>query len=189
MFVCAELTRDFHHRAKTIDGEPFDFLQLKDNVVLVSNVASKCSWATKNYDKLAELDKKYRGKLQIMAFPTNEFKQEPGGAKEISEFAKQFKVKFHLMEKTNVNGPNMHEVYRALKKATGSEDVDIAGNFETKFLVAKEGFHVERFSNARDPGQIVPFVDRLIGEMLEELDEEPPIEGSIKSAASFVYTG
>ena len=178
--------------AKTIDGDPFDFSKLKGTVVLVSNVASKCGWTTKNYDKLTELDKKYRGKLAILAFPSNEFgKQEPHGPEEIRKFVSEhFKVKFNMMEKTNVNGPNTHEVFKALKKATGSEDVDIAWNFETKFLVAKEGFHVERFSNAGDPQDLVPFIDRLVGEMDEENKvEEANKSPTIKSPASFVDTG
>jgi len=176
--------------ANTIDGKPFDFEVLKNNVVLISNVASKCDWTSKNYDKFVAWDKKYRGNLQIMAFPSNEFgKLEPHDAEEIRDFVKQFKVKFHMMEKTNVNGPETHEVFRALKQATKSEDVDITWNFETKFLIAKEGFHVERFSNAKNPSDIAPFIDRLVGEF-DEFDEDKSFpEGSIKSQASFVYTG
>jgi len=158
---------------------------------MVSNVASRCKWTNDNYDRFVEYDKKYRGKLQIMAFPCNEFgHQEPGNYEDILEFVKQFEVKFHMMEKTFVNGPRAHQVYRALKKATGSEDADINWNFETKFLVAKEGYHVERFSNAANPSDIAPFLDRLVGE-LDPIEQTKPEEDdpTIKSDASFVYTG
>jgi glutathione peroxidase len=180
-------TSFYHLTAKTIDGKPFDFSKLKGNVVLVTNVASRCEYTNRNYDYFVELDKKYRGKLQIMAFPSNEFKQEPNGPAEIREFVKQFQVQFHMMEKVNVNGPATHDVFRALKKATGTEDVDITWNFETKFLVAKEGYHVERFSNCSDPKDVVPFIDRLVGELDEPVDFT--LSSPIKSDASFVETG
>lgn len=177
------------HRANTIDGTPFDFNTLRGNVVMISNVASRGKWTNSNFDRFVELDKKYRGKLQIMAFPSNEFKQEPGDTDDILDFAKQFRVKFYMMEKTNVNGPRSHQVFRALKRATGSEDVDITWDFETKFLVAKEGFHVERFSNAKNVEDISPFIDRLVGE-LDDAEQTEPNEDDvpIKSSASFVYT-
>jgi glutathione peroxidase len=180
----------YNLHANTLEGKPYDFAKLQGNVVLVSNVASHCAYAKLNYNRLVELDKKYRGKLQILAFPSNEFgKQEPNDEEWIRQFVSQFKVGFHMMEKCEVNGPSTHEVFRTLKKATGTEDQDIAWNFETKFLVAKEGFHVERFSNAGDPMDIVPFMDRLVGELEEPKNAFEQNEGPIKSPASFVETG
>lgn len=61
-----------------------------------------------------------------------------------------------------MNGPDANPVIAALKQATGSEDVDIKWNFETKFLVGKDGITVERFSPAFDPVELVPFIDRLM---------------------------
>jgi len=64
------------------------------------------------------------------------------------------------MEKINVNGPSTHPVYRALKQATKSEDVDIQWNFETKFLIGKDGKTITRFSKAFEPNALIPFFDQ-----------------------------
>jgi glutathione peroxidase len=179
-------------RANTLDGKPFDLSALEGKVVLISNIASRCGWSNANFDKLVELDSKYRGQLQIMTFPSNEFgKKEPGNADEIREFAKKYGAKFHLMEKTQVNGPQTHAVFKALKQATGTEDIDVTWNYETKFLVSREGDHIERFSNASEPRDLVSFIDRLIGETEphEEEVRENSDENLTKSPASFVNTG
>jgi hypothetical protein len=100
------------------------------------------------------------------------------------------------MEKIQVNGPQSNELIQALKKATETEDIDILGNYETKFLISREGDHVERFSNAKDPQELVPFIDRLVGELETHEDDENKLvehEKNIphvnKSSASFVNTG
>lgn len=66
------------------------------------------------------------------------------------------------MEKTHVNGPETHAVYQALKAATSDEDVK--WNFETKFLVSKDGTKVEKFSKAFEPNDLVPHIERLLSE-------------------------
>jgi len=109
------------------------------------------------------MDTKYGGRLQIVAFPSNDFgKQEPYPPAQIREFVNKFEVKFHMMEKTSINGPDAHPVFAALKAATGTETKDVSWNFETKFLVGKDGIIVERFSPAYDPVELTPFIDRLI---------------------------
>ena len=109
------------------------------------------------------MDIKYGGKLKIFAFPCNDFgAQEPYDALAIGSFVKDYGVQFHVMEKTHMNGPKTNPLIKALKQATGSEDVDITWNFETKFLVGKDGKEVERFSPAFDPVELTPFIDRLL---------------------------
>jgi len=178
-------------QTNTLEGKPFYLDALQGKVILVSNIARHCSWSKANFDKIASMELMYRGQLQTLLYPSNEFgNTEPGTPDEIREFMKRYGNRFHLMEKTNVNGPQTHEVFRALKQATGTEDIDITWNYETKFLISKEGHHVERFSNASEPSELVPFIDRLIGEM-EPHEDEPHDEDSsmTKSAASYVHTG
>jgi glutathione peroxidase len=165
---------------------------LKDKVVLVSNIASTCNYTPSNFRVLRELDGKYRGQVQILAFPSNEFgKKEPLSPAEIKTFLESEKITCNVMEKTQVNGPSAHEVFKALKHATGTDDIDIAWNYETKFLVSREGHHVERFSNAANLEELMPFIDRLVGELDPHPDEPNDGDKSLlsKSAASFVSTG
>jgi glutathione peroxidase len=70
------------------------------------------------------------------------------------------------MEKVNVNGPETHPVYLALKKATKSEKMDVKWNFETKFLISRDAKSIVRFSKAMEPNALVPFIDLLVGKTL-----------------------
>lgn len=81
----------------------------------------------RNYKELNELYEKYHEEgLEIVAFPCNQFlHQEPGTNQEIEKFARERKkAKFILMSKTEVNGPNMHNVYRYLKSRSDGEVID-----------------------------------------------------------------
>jgi len=176
-----KLGTTFHQlSARTLEGKMLNFSHFHDKIVLITNVASHCGSTNKNYTQLVALDKDYGGKLQIMAFPSNQFgAQEPYSCTEIRKFVDKFGVKFHMMEKVQVNGPATHPVFQALKKATGSEDADIGWNFETRFLVHRNGIDVARFSKAFDPGQLVPFIDTLL--------DQPTTP--IKTDCSFVASG
>ena len=76
--------------------------------------------------------------VQILAFPCNQFgKQEPGNAAEIKDFAKSEGVKFRMMEKINVNGPETTIVYKYLKSKAGPGSIQ--WNFATYFVVGPDG--------------------------------------------------
>lgn len=68
----------------------------------------------------------------MQAFPSNEFgAQEPGSPSQIRDFVTaKFGVKFPVMEKVHVNGPETHPVWQALK-ASGvpGADADVDWNF------------------------------------------------------------
>lgn len=63
----------YSYSAKTASGELLDLGTLKNHVVLVVNVASKCGY-TKQYKDLQEMYAKLEGKgFRILAFPCNQF--------------------------------------------------------------------------------------------------------------------
>ena len=76
--------------ATDIDGNPFNFSNLKGKKVLVVNTASKCG-LTAQYKKLQGLYEKYKSEnFVIVAFPSNNFLwQEPGTNKDIKVFVKE----------------------------------------------------------------------------------------------------
>jgi glutathione peroxidase-family protein len=85
-------------RAKTLEGVDFDFAQLRGKAVLITNVACLCGFTNKNYEQLVQLHKQYEGKMEILAFPSNEFgNQEPKPAAEIRQFVNDFGVKFVMV--------------------------------------------------------------------------------------------
>jgi glutathione peroxidase len=55
--------------------------------------------------------------LEILAFPCNQFgKQEPNSDKDILDFAeKNYKVKYPMFSKIEVNGENASPLYKYLK--------------------------------------------------------------------------
>lgn len=127
---------------KDLQGNKFDFAQLKGEKVMIVNTASKCG-LTPQYKDLEALYKKYKEKgLVIIGFPANNFAgQEPGSDKEIGAFcAKNYGVTFPMMSKISVQGKDMNEVYQFLtqKSKNGLQDSEVEWNFQ-KYLVNEKG--------------------------------------------------
>ncbi|MGQ4601230.1 glutathione peroxidase [Nocardia sp. R6R-6] len=134
---------------RTLSGEPTTLADLVgDRAVLLVNVASKCG-LTPQYSGLVELHKSFgpRG-FSVVGVPCNQFMgQEPGSAEEIQQFcATTYGVDFPLLEKTDVNGDNRHELYQTLVESADAEGNagDIQWNFE-KFLIDRDGKVAGRF--------------------------------------------
>ena len=149
-----------------INGEKFDFNQLRGKKVLIVNTASDCGY-TNQYDGLEELYKKYAGKLVVLGFPSNDFKgQEKRNDKEIAEFCRvNFGVSFPLMQKSAVSrGGDQHPVYQWLTDPAknGWNKKQPSWNF-SKYLVDEQGRLVNYFGSS-----IAPF-DKAIIHPIEKL--------------------
>lgn len=146
---------EFHAlSATTLDGQDFNFAQLKGKRVLIVNTASRCGY-TPQYGKLQSLFDQHGGEdFVILGFPCNQFgRQEPGTAGEIGEFcSKNYGVTFQMMEKVDVKGDNQHPVYAWLCNAAnnGVGDHKVAWNFH-KFLVDGEGRLIASLKSGADP--------------------------------------
>lgn len=149
---------DFYSMSVTLqDGSPLPLSSLRDKVVLVVNVASRCGF-TPQYTGLQRLHEQYRDQgLVVLGFPCNQFgNQEPGTDQEIQEFcAMNFGVTFALTHKTEVNGPQAHPVFAWLKKEKpGLLGIQsIKWNF-TKFLVGRDGQVLHRYAPTAKPQDI-----------------------------------
>lgn len=142
-------------KMETLDGKEVNLAKkYKGKVVLLVNTASKCG-LTPQYKPLEELHEKY-GKegLAIVGVPCNQFnKQEPGTAKEISEFCTaNYGVKFDMLAKVDVNGENAVPLYKWLtsKETNPKFAGPIKWNFE-KFLFNRDGQLVARFEPKMRP--------------------------------------
>jgi glutathione peroxidase len=142
--------------AKSNDGKDLSFKSLEGKVVLVVNTASECGF-TPQYKGLEELYRKYKDRgLVVLGFPCDQFAhQEPGGDADIASFCQRnFGVTFPLMSKIEVNGAGTHPVFVFLKsKARELFGSSVKWNF-TKFLVARDGNTVRRFSPATEPSRL-----------------------------------
>ena len=109
--------------------------------------------------------------LEVIAFPSNDFDQEPRTNAEIKKWVKeQYNLKFKIMAKTHVNGPHTGSVFRWLRTnsrlyhpETNMSDL-IGWNF-FKFLIdGRTGKIVKILNNKQDPYQLVPEIRKLLGE-------------------------
>jgi glutathione peroxidase len=90
--------------------------ELLDKNLLIVNTASLCGFS-RQYEELQKLQYKYLGNLLILAFPSNEFKnQEPGSDAEIQNYCSiNYDISFPLAAKTVVlPTENQHPLYRWL---------------------------------------------------------------------------
>ena len=132
----------YQFKVTDLEGNVFDFAQLKGKKIMVVNTASKCG-LTPQYKDLEAVYKKHQDKnLVIVGFPANNFgSQEPGTNQEISSFCQRnYGVTFPMMAKVSVVGNDMCEVYQFLtqKSRNGLEDSDVAWNFQ-KYLINENG--------------------------------------------------
>jgi glutathione peroxidase len=138
---------------ETIDGQQFNFADLKGKKVMIVNTASKCGH-TPQYKDLELLYKAYKQKLVIIGFPANNFlSQEPGTNAEIKEFCdSKYGVTFPMMAKISVKGSDMHPLYQWLTKKSknGVMDSEVSWNFQ-KYLIDENGKLVGYFKPAVKP--------------------------------------
>ncbi len=149
-----------------IEGNPVDFAQYKDKVVLVVNTASKCGH-TRQYADLVQLQKDYEEKgVVVLGFPANNFaNQEPGSNEQILAFCEtRFNVNFPLFSKVSVRGEDQHPLFAFLTEA---ENPDFTGNINWNFekiLVGPDGTVQRRFRSRTNPSgpEIREAIDALV---------------------------
>ncbi len=115
---------------------------------MIVNTASKCGF-TPQYEGLESLYTKYKDRLVIVAFPSNNFLfQEPGSNEKIAAFCKEnYGVTFPVAAKVSVKGAKMAAIYRWLtqKRYNGYGDSKVKWNFQ-KYVVDEKGNLVAVFS-------------------------------------------
>ena len=135
-------TSIYQFKVENLEGDEFDFNNLKGKKIMVVNTASKCG-LTPQYKKLQALYEKYENDdFIIIGFPANNFLfQEPGTDEEIAVFCeKNYGVTFPMMSKISVKGSSMHPLYAFLtqKIKNGILDSSVSWNFQ-KYLINTDG--------------------------------------------------
>jgi glutathione peroxidase len=155
----------YEFEVTTIDGRRQRLDEVRGQVVLVVNVASRCGY-TRQYQGLQQLHEQFEGRgLRILGFPCNQFgAQEPGTDAEIQTFAcDTYGVGFPMFSKIDVNGPDRHPLYAWLtsQDTAPTGPGDVAWNFE-KFLIDREGRVVGRYASRVTPADLAPAVEKLL---------------------------
>ena len=143
----------FELKATNIDGSEVSISNYKGKVLLVVNTASRCGF-TPQYKSLEKLYKKYKERdFIVLAFPSNDFRQELSTDEEIKDFCEAYELSFPIFAKGKVKGFEKQEVFKYLTEdSNGKSRGEIRWNFE-KFLVSREGKLVKRFRSSVDPNQ------------------------------------
>lgn len=145
------------------DGKSFDLASFAGRKILLVNTASDCGY-TDQYEALEKLYKQYTGKLEVIAFPSNDFKeQEKGSNTDISQFCKiNFGTSFPIMAKSGVKkGPGQSAVFQWLTDPAknGWNEQEPTWNF-SKYLVDEKG----RLTGFFGPS-VTPLSDAVINEL------------------------
>ena len=155
----------YDFEAQDIGGKKIPLAQFKGQVLLIVNTASKCGF-TPQFAGLEKLSKDLAGKgLTVLGFPSNQFgSQDPGNNDEIASFCQvNYGVSFPMMGKIDVNGANAHPLYKWLAAEApgllGSKS--IKWNF-TKFLIAKDGQVIRRYSPTDKPAGLVKDIETAL---------------------------
>jgi polyketide synthase-associated protein len=160
-------TSIFDFSVEMADGTSKSLHSFKSSVTLVVNTASKCGFVSQ-YKGLQALYEQLGAKgLTILAFPCNQFEQEPGENSEIQTFVQsKYGVTFPVLAKIDVNGPTSNPLFDFLKNSVSGavpkaswapnlfpEVKDIQWNF-TKFLCV-DGQPIKRFSFDVEPEKLL----------------------------------
>jgi glutathione peroxidase len=151
-----------HKFLRLQDDAPQNLCQYAGKAVLVVNTASYCGF-TSQYEGLEKLYQRYQNSgLVVLGFPSNNFgQQEPGSSKQIADFCfNTYGVKFPMLSKTEVVGPEQHPFFTALSKASGSAP---KWNFH-KYLIDRNGKVVASFSSMVTPtsNDLIRAVDKAL---------------------------
>jgi glutathione peroxidase len=141
-------------KINAVDGSPFDLSRLKGKKILLVNTASDCGF-TDQYKELEQLYRLHKEKLEILAFPANDFKeQEKGSNAEIAAFCKKnYGVSFPIMSKSVVIvSPEQNPVFKWLTNpaANGWNSQPPSWNF-SKYLVNEKGQLTHFFATGVSP--------------------------------------
>jgi glutathione peroxidase len=143
----------YNYKLKNIKGEELDLSAFKGKKILLVNTASACG-LTPQYKQLEELNENFKGKLQVIGLPCNDFAgQEPGTEQEIAQFCEvNFGVSFPLTSKVKIKGDHPDPIYQFLtkKELNGYADSEVAWNFQ-KYLIDETGHLTNVFAPPVDP--------------------------------------
>jgi glutathione peroxidase len=150
---------------KDIAGNAFSFEQFKGKKVLIVNTASDCGY-TGQYENLEKLSKQFAGRLVVVGFPANDFKnQETKDDQDIAAFCqKNYGVSFPLMSKSVVlKTKEQNPVYTWLTSSSlnGWCNQAPAWNF-CKYLINEQGVLTHYFPMSVDPldAKIIEAINR-----------------------------
>jgi glutathione peroxidase len=135
-------------------GQAIRFEEFRGKKVLLVNTASDCGY-TGQYDDLEKLYRRFKGKLVIIGFPANDFReQERGNDQQIEKFCREnYGISFPLAKKSKVvRGPGQNKIFEWLsdQQENGWNEQQPTWNF-SKYLVNEQGVLTHYFDPSISP--------------------------------------
>jgi glutathione peroxidase len=142
-------------------GQPFALSHYAGKVTVIVNIASMCGLTVMNMNELEQLNEYYKGKpFALLAFPCNDFHQEPKNACQVHDWAaQQYKVTFDTFGLIHVKGARQDPLFMTLSTILGAPK----WNFH-KFLCGKNGIPSAAYSSHTSPMEMIPAIDNLLRE-------------------------
>lgn len=135
-----------------VNGRTLNLKNLKGKKVLIVNIATASSHA-KQLQSLEALQQRYKGKLVVIAVPSNSFEREPlDNARIAAQLVTKNKASFLIAAKSSVKGKDKLPLFDwlASKEANGVVDIPMVNNFQ-KVLINGNGKIVGIFFTTEDP--------------------------------------
>ena len=145
-------TSIYTFKVSSVTGSQIDFNDFRGKKILIVNIASGSRYAGQ-IGQLEQLHQLYPDNLVIVAFPSNNFGNEPMNNMEIDNFCRSnYKISFLVAEKNDVISDNIQPVYKwlARKSENGIGDTKVKGDFQ-KYLIDEEGSLLGIFAPSVNP--------------------------------------
>lgn len=146
------------------NGSPELLSKYRGKVLLIVNTATQCGFR-KQFTGMQELYDKYKDRdFMVLAFPSNQFNQEPMPDTEMSAYCKRnYDVSYPIFSKIMVNGETADPLFQYLSDSiTGFLGTKVIKWNFTKFLIDSGGKPVERYSPTTIPSKIAEDIEKLL---------------------------
>jgi glutathione peroxidase len=148
------LTPIYNRTVDLTGGKQLPLEQLKGKKLLLVNTASDCGY-TAQFEELQQLYERFPDRLNILAFPANDFKeQEKGDDAAIEQFCKlNYGVTFPVAKKSSVvSGASQNPVFQWLSDPAENGWCNKAPEWNfSKYLLNEEGVLINYFAPGVSP--------------------------------------
>lgn len=153
----------YDYTATLENGDTYTLDKYKGQILIVVNTATKCGLAPQ-FDELEKIYETYHDQgLEILGFPSNQFKQELSTSEEAGEACRMtYGVTFPMHAISKLSGEDANPIFTYLvDNTTGVLGSKIKWNF-TKFLIDQEGNVVKRYAPKDSPKKMIADIESLL---------------------------
>ncbi|EPY24336.1 glutathione peroxidase [Strigomonas culicis] len=140
-------------------GHPVALSRFTNEVTLIVNTASQCSFTNYNIHLLNDLQKAYESKhFTVLAFPCAQFGgQEPLSNDGLAQWVEQQRICFPVFDRVSLKGKGVHPLFQMLQRELGSAKWNY-----TKFLCSRDGIPHAKYDPAATHSTIARVIEQFL---------------------------